>query len=139
MTSSAPGPVQRVRVTGPPRRRTPPGRVLDADPDSRLGEVYLGSLMRAQLGLAARVLALLALGIGSLPLLFVLVPGLAGVRVLGVPLSWLLLGVLTYPFLYVLGGYYVRRAERNERHFADLVRGRDEDHRIGLDEVDRHR
>ena len=42
-------------------------------------------------------------------------------RVLGVPLPWLLLGVVVYPFLVLLGWLYVRRAERNERDFADLV------------------
>lgn len=120
------GPAQRVRVTGPPRRRPiPPPLDQDPDVDDRLGDVYLRSLLRAQMGLAARVLVLLVLGIGSLPAVFALNPGLLEIRIGGLPLPWLLLGVLTYPYLYVLGRYYVRRAERNERHFVDLVQRRD--------------
>jgi hypothetical protein len=41
--------------------------------------------------------------------------------VLDVPLPWWLLGVLVYPFLLALAWIYVRRAERNERDFRDLV------------------
>jgi hypothetical protein len=38
-----------------------------------------------------------------------------------VPLAWLVLGGLVYPFLWLLGRGYVRRAERNEQDFAELV------------------
>jgi hypothetical protein len=111
----------RVRVTGPPRRRTPTARTRDIDAETRLGGMYMGSLLREQLRLALRVLALLGLGVGLLPLLFHLAPGLGGVRVLGLPVGWLLLGVVAYPFLFGLGWFYVRRAERNEQDFADLM------------------
>jgi len=120
-------PPARVRVTGPPRRaatrRTP---AADIDEQTPLGGVYLGSLLRAQLGLAGRVLLALALTVGLLPLLFALVPGLASVRVLGLPLSWVVVGGLSYPWLLVLGWVYVRRAERHERDFAALL-GRADD------------
>jgi hypothetical protein len=109
-----------VRVIGPPRRR-PAAPTADLDTATRLGGMYLGSLLREQLRLAIGVLAVLALLVGALPLLFLLVPGLAEVRVLGLPLAWLLLGVLVYPTLVGLGWAYVRRAERNERDFTELV------------------
>ena len=32
-----------------------------------------------------------------------------------------MLGGLVYPFLFLLGWSYVRRAERNEQDFAELV------------------
>ena len=64
---------------------------------------------------------MLALTVGALPLLFPLCPALREQRLLGVPLPWLLLGVLVYPCLLLLGWRYVRRAERNERDFAELV------------------
>ena len=113
----------RVRVTGPDRqaRARPQPRTGDIDEETPLGKVYLGSLLREQLLLAARILGLLAVTVGSLPLVFFLAPGLDGVRVAGLPLAWLVLGVLVYPWLVVLGWRYVRRAERNERHFAELV------------------
>lgn len=118
MTGSPP---ERVRVTGPPRRRTPAARTRDIDAETRLGEVYMGSLLRVQLWLAVRILLVLAVSVGSLPLVFHLWPALGELRVLGAPLPWLLLGVAVYPLLAVLGWQYVRRAERNEQDFADLM------------------
>jgi hypothetical protein len=115
------GPPERVRVTGPPRRRTPAARTTDIDAETRLGGVYMGSLLREQLRLAIGVLAVLALTVGLLPLLFHVAPGLSDVHLLGLPLGWLLLGVAVYPWLLVLGWAYVRRAERNEDDFAELV------------------
>ena len=112
---------QRVRVTGPPRRQGPRSRTGDIDEETRLGGVYLGSLLREQLFLALRIVALLALGIGSWPLIFHLAPGLTGVEVIGMPLPWLLLGIVVYPVLVLLGWRYVRSAERNERDFAELL------------------
>jgi hypothetical protein len=118
-----PPPPERVRVAGPPRRRTPSARTRDIDAETRLGGMYMGSLLREQLRLALGVLGTLAATVGLLPLLFHLAPGLASVEVLGLPLAWLLLGALVYPLLALLGWVYVRRAERNERHFADLMGG----------------
>ena len=117
-------PPVRVRVTGPSRRRTvgvaPPG-TREIDADTALGAIYMGSLVRDQLRLALRILVLLAVSVGGLPLLFHLAPGLADVTLVGVPLPWLLLGLLVYPWLIVLGWGFVRRAERHEHDFADLV------------------
>lgn len=114
----------RVRVTGPPRlpggvpRR---GRAREIDSGTALGEVLMRSLLREQLLLAGRVLLGIALTLGLVPLVFLLAPDLAGVDVLGVPLAWLLLGVLAYPLLLLLGWWYVRNAEANERAFSELL------------------
>ena len=117
-------PPPRVRVTGPPRRRADvvrsPG-TSEIDAETALGEVFMRSLLREQLMLAIRVLIALALTVGLLPVAFHLFPSLGGVRWGPVPIAWLLLGVLTYPWLVVLGWFYVRRSEANERDFADLV------------------
>ncbi|WP_205473196.1 hypothetical protein [Nocardioides sp. SYSU D00038] len=115
----------RVRVTGPERRRAPVRRTAAIDSESRLGTVYVGSLLQEQGWLAVRVLVLLAVGVGAWPLLFHLVPSLADVDLLGLPLAWLVVGVLVYPYLLLLGWIYVRRAERNERAFTDLVEDRE--------------
>jgi hypothetical protein len=118
----------RVRVTGPSRRaHAPRARTHDIDDQTALGDVYLGSLLREQLYLAVRILGLLALTVGSLPLLFHLFPGLADVDVAGLPVAWLLLGVLVYPWLLLLGFRFVRRAEGNERDFALLLQVLEED------------
>lgn len=126
MSSSSPPPA-RVRVTGPPRhasRRRP--RARDIDEHTPLGTVLMGSLLRAQLRLALVTLTpLLAVAVG-LPLLGYVAPGAAGVHLLGVPASWLVLGVGVYPLCFGLGWFYVRRAERHERQFTDLVGSDDE-------------
>jgi Flp pilus assembly protein TadB len=112
----------RVRVTGPPRHRpAPSARTGEIDEQTALGEVYVDSLLRAQLGLALRVLAALAVTVGATPLVFHLWPTLVGHRLLGLQVSWLLLGVLVYPWLVLLGWLYVRRAERHERDFVLLL------------------
>lgn len=112
---------ERVRVTGPPRRSPRVARTREVDADTRLGAVYVGSLLREQLWLAVRTLAVVVLTIGLVPVLFHVLPGLAEVRVGPVPVVWLVLGVATYPFLLLLAWRYVRRAERNEEAFAELM------------------
>lgn len=114
-------PPPRVRVTGPPRRRPPLARAREVDEDTALGEIYLGSLLRDQLALAARTLGTLAVLLGALPAVFWRWPGLAEHRLLGVPLAWLLLGVAAYPLLVWLAWRHVRRAERTEDAFTELM------------------
>ncbi len=93
----------------------------EVDADTRLGGVYVGSLLREQLWLAVRTLALLVVTIGSLPVVFHVAPGLASVRVGPVPVAWLVLGLASYPLLVVLAWRYIRSAERNEAAFAELM------------------
>lgn len=118
------GPPRRVRVTSP---RTGAARLRrltaasEIDAQSRLGEIYMSSLLRAQLRLASAVLLAMGVLVAGLPILFLLFPGLVGVQVLGMPLPWVVLGFAVYPFMLVLGWLYVRTAERNERDFADVV------------------
>lgn len=114
----------RVRVTGPRTgrpRRTSVASEIDAQ--SPVGEIYMRSLMRSQLKLALGVVLMLAVSIGSLPLLFELLPSVRQAHLLGVPLAWLLLGLGVYPVLLALAWFYVRRAERNEAAFQDMVGG----------------
>ena len=86
------------------------------------GRELLTSLMRAQAGVSLAVLvpamALLAL----YPLLAVLLPGLASYEVLGLPLTLIILGGGIYPPLVLLGYWYVRRAERLEQRFVELLK-----------------
>ncbi len=117
----------RVRVVSP---RTSAARTRttsiasEIDEQTRLGEVYIVSLMRSQLRLAIGVLAVLAVTLGGLPLLFYLVPQIGRVELFGVPLPWLLLSVFAFTEIIVLGWLYVRQAEKNEDDFSDLLEGR---------------
>ena len=88
---------------------------------SPVGDALLRGLIRAQLAHALRFAAVVAVGLGGLPLLFALAPNLALARPLGASLPWLLLGVAAYPFLFGIGAMYVRLAERTEAEFTDLV------------------
>lgn len=116
---------RRVRVTSPrtgaPRRGTPRSGAHEIDEQTTIGAMYMDSLMRAQLRLSIRVIAVVLGGLGVLPLLFALVPFARTFAVFGVPLPWVVLGVLAYPVLFLAARYYVSRAERIEASFADLV------------------
>lgn len=119
-----PGSGDRIRVTGPAGSSTRARHievVREIDAQTPLGEIYMRSLMRSQLRLAFVVLAVLMLTLGALPLVFAVVPESREAHLLGLPLPWLLLGVLVYPAMLGLGWFYVRQAERNEHDFTDLV------------------
>lgn len=117
-------PPRRVRITSPRTDAVRQRRVKgtsEIDAQTHLGEVYMSSLLRAQGRLAAQVLLAVLVLLGGLPLALALVPEIDDVVVLGMPLSWVLLGFGVYPFLLGLAAFYVRAAERNERDFTDVV------------------
>lgn len=120
-------PPQRVRVTrtrtGDSRPRRP-SLHEEIGQQSPLGAAYLDSLVRAQLRLALTVVASLALVLGLLPALFALVPAVRGAQVAGMPLPWLVLGLLVYPAAVLSARQYTRAAERIEAQFADVVADR---------------
>jgi len=124
--SREPDPRREV-VTGPRRdvrRRPRRSAAEDIDQQTRIGMVYLRSLMRTQLRLGLATVALVVVPLAALPLLFGLVPGVRALRAGPLPLWWLLLGFLVYPAILAVGWWYVRSAERNEEQFTDLVEGR---------------
>lgn len=119
------GPPRRVTVTSPRMRRSRRARRhlgSEIDAQTRLGQVYMTTLIRAQLRLGLLVLAIVGVLLLGLPLVFWLMPELREVRTIaGIPLPWLLLGVFVHPALIGAAWFYVHQAERNEREFADLV------------------
>jgi hypothetical protein len=125
MPSQAPAPRKRVRVTSPrmgARRRGAVRPVLmDIDEQTRLGELYMSTLIRAQWRLSLSVLAAATVLIGGLPLLFLLVPAIDNIHLGPFPLLWLILGLLVYPVIWLSGRYYVRQSEQLERDFTELV------------------
>lgn len=117
-------PVRRVRVTSPRTRAPRPRRTTitsEIDAQTEVGEVYMRSLMRTQLRLALLLLGVVGILLAGLPLLFAVAPELREVRLLGIPLPWLLLGVVVHPTLIIAGWLYCRQSERTERDFAELV------------------
>jgi hypothetical protein len=117
-----PGRRVRVVLAGPGRPPPPEVRARqEVEEQTQVGEVLVRGLIRSQLGLALRLSLVVAGFLGSLPLLFALAPGLTDVRLLGLKLPWLLLGVLAYPFVIAVAWVHVRLAERNEQDFTELM------------------
>jgi hypothetical protein len=100
------------------RPRSPREELAEATPH---GDVYLGRLIRAQLRLS--LLALGAFGglVGSLPLLFLLFPGVQEAELLGVPLPVMILVAPLFPLIVVIGLLYQRRADALDETFRDVV------------------
>jgi hypothetical protein len=119
-------PLRRVRITHP---RTEAARRAPVRPPSHeigeqtdVGEVYMGSLISSQRRLAVLICGLVAGLLAGIALLGALASQLDAVRVVGIPLPWLVLGVGVYPVLIAIAVYTVRQAERNERDFTELLR-----------------
>jgi len=117
---------QRVTVMSPATEAARGARarsraITELAEQTGVGDVLIRSLIRAQLTLALRLLAVFGCVLGGLPALFALAPGVARIEVGGMPLPWLLLGVVSFPLLVLLALVYVRQAERNEREFVELV------------------
>jgi hypothetical protein len=85
------------------------------------GELLIKDLIKVQLRSGILLAGLTVLILGSLPLLFHLVPGFARLRLIGLPVAWLLLGIAPFPLLFGVGLWYNRLAERHERDFVDMI------------------
>ncbi|MQA07916.1 MAG: hypothetical protein GEU98_05045 [Pseudonocardiaceae bacterium] len=95
--------------------------VVELEEQTSFGEMLIKDLVRAQLKLALGLAAVVLVLLGGLPILFLLAPSVTQATVVGVPVPWLLLGVLPFPLLVVVGLWHNRRAERHERDFVDMV------------------
>jgi hypothetical protein len=117
-------PVRTRIVLGEVAARRPAADPAHADlaEQTPVGEALVKGLVRAQLALAVRLALVVVTGLGALPLLFAVAPTVGEVKVLGVNLPWVLLGVLAFPFLVGVGWAYVRWAERNEQEFTAVIR-----------------
>lgn len=93
------------------RRHGRPWRRPQLDP---LAAERAESFYRRQRARAVTALVLLFALVFGLPVVLRLLPGLDGVRLAGVPLSWLMLAVLPYPAMVLLARWQLRRAEAAE-------------------------
>jgi hypothetical protein len=99
-----------------------PRELRDLEEQTQVGSLLLRALMRRELRLSLGIAGAAALLLGGQPLLARAWPAYSALHVLGVPLPWLILGVLIYPALILLGFFYVRRAEAIDEEFAELLR-----------------
>lgn len=114
MTGKVPA---RVKVTGPPTITSAHRAVAD-DAAAEVSDTAMRGLIRRQLRAGLLVCVSVCGSLALLPLLFVLAPSVGRTRLWGVPLAWLMLGLLVYPIFVFAGSRYVRKAERNERDFV---------------------
>jgi hypothetical protein len=117
-----PGRPQRERVVLAHRRGARMVRTrVEVQEQTQVGDALVRGLVRAQLGLALRLTAVVVCVVGAIPLVSVVFPDWAALTVAGVRLNWLVLGLLVYPLMYGVGRLYVRLAEQAERDFVRVI------------------
>jgi hypothetical protein len=112
---------QRTRAV---RAAAPSTNVTELAEQTGVGEVLLDTLLRRQLRLGIRLLLCTALPLVVLPLVVRQSPDLVSTEVFGIGVMWWVLGGGVYPYLSIVSRWYLRRAERNEREFVELVHRR---------------
>jgi uncharacterized membrane protein (DUF485 family) len=73
-------------------------------------DAFLRSLMRRQLRLSIACAVSFLVVLLALPLLNYFCPELMARRVFGFTLSWLVLGILLFPFVWIISAIFVRRS-----------------------------
>ncbi|AIU10195.1 hypothetical protein [Mycolicibacterium smegmatis] len=94
---------------------------IEVQEQTQVGDALVRGLMRAQLGLALRLAAVVVSIVAAVVLFTTAAPELASLSVFGIRLNWLILAGLIYPLLYGVGRIYVRLAEQGERDFVRVV------------------
>ncbi len=80
------------------------------DNDQIHSESFLRLLMRRQLKLSIACAATFLVVLLGLPLLNYFAPALMATRVAGFTWSWLILGVLFFPFVWIISWLFIRRS-----------------------------
>ncbi len=93
----------------------PPDDVVHSEP-------FLRSLMRRQLRLSVACAATFLLVLLGLPLLNYLAPEFMAMRVAGFTLSWLILGVLFFPFVWIISYAFIKRSIALEQDEVNSVK-----------------
>jgi uncharacterized membrane protein (DUF485 family) len=78
--------------------------------------------MRRQLGLSIACAATFLVALLGMPLLNYFTPGIMAMRVGGFTLSWLILGVLFFPFVWIISWLFIQRSISLEEEEVAQVR-----------------
>jgi uncharacterized membrane protein (DUF485 family) len=84
---------------------TPPSAKVDIH-----SEGFLRTLMRRQLRLSLACAAAFLVALLGLPLANYFFPELMAARVFGFTLTWFILGVLFFPFVWIISWLFIRRS-----------------------------
>lgn len=79
-------------------------------PDAVHSEEFLRTLMRRQLKLSVACAATFLLALVGMPLANYFAPAFMATRIAGFTLSWLILGVLFFPFVWIISWRFIRRS-----------------------------
>jgi hypothetical protein len=112
---------RRVVLSDPRQSATTLRARVELEEQTSWGELLITGLVKAQLKTSLLLGGLVVLVLLPLPVLFYLVPSFSSLKVIGVPLPWLILGVVPFPLLFAVGLWYNRLAERHERAFVDMI------------------
>jgi uncharacterized membrane protein (DUF485 family) len=111
----------QTRIVAP--RMPPPDPVRDDDIHS---ESFLRLLMRRQLGLSISCAATFLVALLGMPLLNYYAPALMATRVAGFTVSWLVLGILFFPFVWIISWIFIKRSMAlEEDEVAQVQRGKE--------------
>ena len=93
------------------------------NPSDRVhSEAFLQTLMHRQLKLSIACAATFLVALLGLPLLNYYAPALMATRVAGFTLSWLILGVLFFPFVWIISWNFIKRSIALERDEVDSIK-----------------
>ena len=85
-------------------------------------ESFLRSLMRRQLSLSISCAVTFLIALLGMPLLNYFMPELMATRVAGFTLTWLVLGVLFFPFVWIISWVFIKRTIALEQAEVAQVR-----------------
>jgi uncharacterized membrane protein (DUF485 family) len=94
---------------------------LDNPPPDPHSEAFLHNLMRRQLRLSIACAATFMIALFGLPLLNYFFPELMSRRIFGFTLTWFILGVLFFPFVWVISYFFINRSIALEEQEARSV------------------
>jgi len=86
--------------------------------DTIHSEAFLASLMRRQLRLSIACAASFLVALLGLPLANYFAPAVMAMRVGGFTLTWLILGVLFFPYVWLISGVFIKRSLQLEAEEA---------------------
>lgn len=95
--------------------------VVELEEQTSYGEELVSQFVRHQFHVAIGFWIAVVGALAAVPTVFFLVPRLAEASFAGVPLPWLVIGVLPFPLLFGAGYWYNRVAERQEQAFVAMV------------------
>jgi len=85
-------------------------RETPSTPDAVHSDAFLARLMRGQLKLSVACALCFVVALVALPLLNYFQPAFMAQRVFGFTLTWLILGVLFFPFVWIISYVFIKRS-----------------------------